>query len=348
MISVAVLIIAFGVTRLYLHFFRGKSPQPKPQRRTQPSPGIFTRFVDDFGGPFTLVMHLALAVVAFITLYLLFYSSFSKNPKGILDSFQTFAIWTRTGTVAHVHPAYTYITWLVRQEAPLLFLGAIGAAVVVLRPRNSFALFAALWAFGLLAAYSLIPYKTPWLLLNFIVPLALIAGYAVQAIYELDKRQLRLTGVVLFIAAAVASYQTVDLNFINYDNDNSYYVYVYAHTKRGTIELVDKIDEIAKQEAGGLTGISILSPDYWPLPWYLRNYSRVGYYGRLAPSTEPILIANENQKAEIESEYGEVYQQVASAEPGGSFELRPGVKLVLYERRKGLSPPAELPPIRQP
>jgi hypothetical protein len=28
----------------------------------------------------------------------------------------------------------------------------------------------------LIAAYSLIPYKTPWLMLNFVVPLALIAG----------------------------------------------------------------------------------------------------------------------------------------------------------------------------
>jgi hypothetical protein len=34
----------------------------------------------------------------------------------------------------------------------------------------------------------------------------------------------------------------------------------------------------------------------------------------------------------------EVYQQVISKEPGGSFDLRPGVKLLLYERRKGFTP----------
>ena len=74
-----------------------------------------------------------------------------------------------------------------RQEGPVLFLGVVGAAIVVLKPKNSLALFAALWAFGLIAAYSLIPYKTPWLALNFIIPLALIAGYAVQVIYELER-----------------------------------------------------------------------------------------------------------------------------------------------------------------
>ena len=67
-----------------------------------------------------------------------------------------------------------------------------------------------------------------------------------------------------------------------------------------------------------------MSPDYWPLPWYLRNFSRVGYFGRMAASTEPIIIANENQKDEIETSFGQFYRQVPSKMPGGSFELGPG------------------------
>jgi uncharacterized protein (TIGR03663 family) len=252
------------------------------------------------------------------------YSSFFTYSKGISASFKTFEIWTKTGTVAHVHPFFTYVYWLAQREGALLFLGIAGAAFIVLNPKKPFALFAALWAFGLLAAYSLIPYKTPWLLLNFVVPLALIAGYGIQVIYELDQRQFRLTGVLLLVAAGFTMYQMIDLNFI------------YAHTTRGMLELVDEIDRIGKQERGGLTGITIVSPDYWPLPWYLRNYSRVGYYGRLAPSTEPMIIANENQKGEMEANFRDLYKQVPSKQPGGSFELRPGVRLILYERRKDL------------
>ncbi len=52
----------------------------------------------------------------------------------------------------------------------------------------------------------------------------------------------------------------------------------------------------------------------------------------MAASTEPIIIANENQKPEIDANFGELYQQVPSKATGGSFELRPGVKLVLYRR----------------
>ena len=337
MISAGVLIIAFGVTRLYLRLRRGKSYTPKPKGRMQAEKGFVSRLVAEFGGPVMVAVWLVLVVAVFVGMYVLFYSSFFTNTKGIYDSLETFKVWTKTGTEAHVHPPFTYLDWLRLQEGPLLILGALGAVFVVLKPKNSLALFSALWAFGLIAAYSLIPYKTPWLLLNFIVPLALVAGYAVQVIFEFDRGQLRMTGVVLLLSVLVATYQTIDLNFVNYDNNDNSYVYVYAHTTRGTLDLVKEIDRVAKEENGGLTGISIVSPDYWPLPWYLRNFSRVGYYGRLAQTTEPIIIANENQKADIEANFGEVYQQVPSSKPGGSFELRPGVKLLLYQRRRGFT-----------
>lgn len=341
LISVAVLIIALALTVVYMRFNR----QPVVQhgsKRKQPAGGL-SRIIDEMGGTGNLIPAVATALFVFFALYLLFYSSFFTNSKGIADSLQTFAIWTRTGTTAHVHPASMYITWLFRLESPLLFLGVTGAAIVVLKPKNSLALFCALWSFGLIAAYSLIPYKTPWLMLNFVVPLTLISGYAIQAIYEMDHGQVRLASAVLLVATAVATYQSIDLNFVNYDNDNPKYVYVYAHTRRGMLDLVNQVEQIAQENSGGLTGITIVSPDYWPLPWYFRNFSRVGYFGRMAASSEPIVIANENQKAEVEANFGSFYRQVPSKVGGGSYELRPGVKLLLYVRRPEAGPSA-LPP----
>lgn len=301
--------------------------------------------MDDLGGATVVIMYTVIALLIFAGLWIAFYSSFFTNLKGIADSIKTFAIWTKTGTGAHVHPFPTYIKWLLSQESPLLLLGAAGALFALVQ-RKPFALFSALWAFGMIAAYSLIPYKTPWLALSFIVPLALIAGYALQAIYELGQHMARLVIVFLILPVCVSGYQTIDLNFKNYDNDDSYYVYVYAHTTRGLLDLVKEVDKIAERQSGNQTGITIISPDYWPLPWYFRNYPRVGYYGRLAPSTESIIIANETQKPDMDANFGEVYQQVESAKDGGSFELRPGVRLLLYERRPNFVP--RLPPsIRQ-
>ena len=345
MISVGVLGIALVVTLVYLRLTRGKSRTPKARGWTQPQQSFVTRLVDDFGGPVVLGVYVLVAACVFAGLWVAFYSSFFTNSKGISDSFKTFQVWTKTGTVAHVHPLFTYVYWLVQREGTLLVLGSLGALAVVLKPKNGLALFSALWAFGLLAAYSLIPYKTPWLLLNFVVPLALVAGYAVQVLFEFEGGQLRLMGAALVIAISVAAYQMIDLNFVNYDNDNESYVYVYAHTTRGLLDLVKEVDRIAKEEDGARTGITIVSPDYWPLPWYFRNYTRVGYFGRLAQTTEQIIIANENQKADVDANYGEVYQQVMSQHEGGTFELRPGVKLLLYRRRQGFIPTA--PPATQ-
>ena len=183
-------------------------------------------------------------------------------------------------------------------------------------------------------------------MLNFVLPLALISGYAIQAIYEMDHAQLRLAAAVLLVAVAVATYQSIDLNFVNYDNDNPKYVYVYAHTRRGMLDLVSQVEQIAKENAGDLTGISIMSPDYWPLPWYFRNFSRVGYFGRMAASSEPMIIVNESQKSEVETNFGPVYRQVPSKEADGSFELRPGVKLLLYVRRPGIMSATEPPSVQ--
>ncbi|HKG58341.1 MAG TPA: flippase activity-associated protein Agl23 [Pyrinomonadaceae bacterium] len=328
MISAGVLIIAFGATWLYTSLMHASRERSGASERV-------SAIIDEIGGKPSLVLNIPLAVIVFVALWILFYSSFFTNYKGLNDSLQTFAVWTKTGREAHVHPPEMYLKWLVWQESPLLFLGAIGAAIAVLRPKNSLALFFALWSFGLIAAYSLIPYKTPWLVLNFIVPLAVIAGYTIQAIYELDHRQLRLAAALLLLAVGIAVYQSIDLNFVNYDNDNEKYVYVYAHTKRHTLNLVNEVERIAKENSGNTTGITIVSPDYWPLPWYFRNFTRVGYYGRMAASTEPVIIANANQKDEVDTNFGHLYQQVPGPDPGETFELRPGVSLLLYQRRRG-------------
>ena len=337
MISAGVLIIAIVLTQLYFSFVRKRTIPTKAKRsvRTQ---NAYSKFVEDLGGGSNLAVWLFLGFVIFVTINILFYSSFFRNyPQGLWDSLKTFQIWTKTGTKQHVHPLLTYGKWLLSQESPVLLLGIVGAGIAVLKPRNSFALFCGLWAFGLIAAYSLIPYKTPWLGLNFIVPLALIAGYGVQMLYELALGRVVVPIIVLLLAAGISTYQTIDLNFYNYDNDDSYYVYVYAHTTRGLLSLVDQVDKIASREPDkAATGITIVSPDYWPLPWYFRNFTRVGYFAQMAPSTEPMIIANENQKAIMEANFGQYYEQVRSGAEDGTFQLRPGVKLLLYIRRDRL------------
>jgi uncharacterized protein (TIGR03663 family) len=344
-ISAAVLAIALATTRLYLWLWKRLFPNHINRRQRRGERGrkeeLPTSVVEKLGGPTMLAVLSVVAIIVFVAVNVLFYSSFFTNyPKGVYDAVKTFEFWTKTGKEMHVHPPMTYVWWLLRQEPPLIFFGTVGAALTVLNPRNTFALFSALWAFGLTAAYSLISYKTPWLVLNFVVPLALISGYALQVLYDWALGEIRLIVAVMLLAVAVSGYKTIDLNFFNYDNDAQSYVYVYAHSRREMLALVDEIEKVAKRTNKGFkTGITIVSQDYWPLPWYLRDYTGVGYHGRMTSSTEPVIIASEGQGAEVQATFGDSYQQIHSGfNSAGSYALRPGVSLLLYVRRDALGP----------
>ncbi len=346
-ISIAVLLIALGLTIIYM-WLTGKSSS-----RRETLSGHVNEVFREMGGTGNILGSFALGLFVFLVLYLIFYTSFFTNYKGLNDSLRTFAVWTKTGSKDHVQAPIMYLRWLGRQELSLLILGTLGAAYVVLKPKNFLALFCALWSFGLIAAYSLIPYKTPWLVLNFIIPLSLISGYVIQKIYDIDEGELRSLGGALVagaltVALGLATYQSIDLNFVNYDNDDPKYVYVYAHTTRGALELVDQVEQIAKERGGAQMGITIVSPDYWPLPWYFRNFDRVGYFGKMAASSEPIIIAREDQKSTMDDDFSALYRQVPSKQPNGTYELRPGVKLLLYLRRPDTGPLVNPPSIRNP
>jgi predicted membrane-bound mannosyltransferase len=75
------------------------------------------------------------------------------------------------------------------------------------------------------------------------------------------------------------------------------------------------------------TSIAVTAPEYWPLPWYLRDHKQVGYYARVATVRERIVLCSEAQEPEIQTTLGEAYQRV------DSYILRPGLRLVLYTLR---------------
>lgn len=268
------------------------------------------------------------AGLLFVAVWVLFYSSFFTNfPKGVGDSVAAFRYWFATGQSSpHAYGPFKYLKWLWTEEAPVLILGALGAIVAVFRATNRFAVFTGFWAVGILCAYSLVSYKTPWCSLNMILPLAMVAGYGLDQLYQ-RIRPLALVAVTA--AAGISLYQAVVLNFYDYDDNNERkHPYVYAHTVRDFLSLINEIDSIAAgYPAGKDIGIVIMSPEHWPLPWYLRSYTRTGYWGKIIDTSEPVLIVHQNQAYEVERVLGNRYRRISS------HDLRPGVRLYLYLRR---------------
>jgi len=314
---------SFGSGGIFLH---------RPHRGS----GTRQRILANFPGSAQLTI--AAAVILFISLNVIFYSSFFSNWQGVGDSLAAFKIWSKTGSSEfHAKPIGTYFGWLWQEEAPVLILAAAGSLIALFEvKKNRFAVFAGAWAFGLLAAYSLIRYKTPWLMLSFIAPMAIAGGYALQILWRrrVGKWQVPLAAPIFVLAILISSYQTIVLNFRQYDNDQ--YIYVYSHTLRETQALVDKVNELAEREGNKQIGVNIAAPEYWPLPWYFRNNPSVGFSGYLAdqydPKATPLLIVRESadekedQVRKLQSEVGTSYQEV------GVYSLRPGVRLALFAR----------------
>lgn len=289
--------------------------------------------IERFGGPVPLITIALVIFAVFILVNVFFYSSFFTNyPKGVSDALKTLNLW-RQRTHEHEHPWYQYAYWLMWEEAVVFVLAGLGALIAVAKGNNRLALFVASWSWGLLAAYSLVGYKTPWITLNFIVPMALTSGYAIDVAYRAlrELNQARLLAFAGLLIAGYCGFQLYQLNFVHYDDDQL--PYVYAHTKRQTLAMLDEIERVAQKNGGAETGIAIVSPDYWPLPWYFRDYGKVGYYQQIVPTNEPIIIGSKAQADQLKATYGDRYVQINSGADEGTYPLRPGVDLLLYVRR---------------
>jgi uncharacterized protein (TIGR03663 family) len=317
--------------------------------------------VQRLGGWSRILILLAAALGLFLFVNILFYSSFFTNSKGVYDSIEAYKVWKKTGESGfHGYGWHKYLQWLVvsneyldwylkggagvapksdwesGEEPFLLLLAATGALIALRETRRRFPLFAALWGFGLLAAYSLIKYKTPWLVLSMLVPFAITGGYAIDWLYRRGVAWRTLTSALLYRVAAfvllgvsliVASVQTYRLNYVHYDDDK--YIYVYAHTRRQYLDMLREVERIVERAGTKYeTAINVAAPEYWPMPWYLRDYQRVGYQSRVIPTTtDAVVITSSSQKAEMQALNGANYQLV------GTYPMRPGVTLNLYARR---------------
>jgi uncharacterized protein (TIGR03663 family) len=276
-----------------------------------------------------LLLIVALTAV-FIYVSVLFFSSFFTYAEGVTGAIKAYAFWTKTGTGDHTQNGTTaYLRWLWTIESPILFLSALGILIAFVKARHRFAMFAGLWAFGLFLAYTIIPYKTPWLALSFILPMCLVAGYGINEMLAARDRAMKgIAALLLATSIGVLGYQAWDVNFNRYDDDTV--PYVYAHTRRGFLDLVRQVEYYAEKSGKGKDAtIEIVSPDYWSMPWYTRHYTRANYHGRIidANTAEMIVAKKGDQNDDVMRKYSAHYKYA------GEYPLRPGVDLMLLVRR---------------
>jgi len=228
----------------------------------------------------------AAAVAIFLLVF--FYSGNFFHWGGLLGPFKALAVWTQTGTGGQGHAKeaydllpflnYYWLALLARYEWPAL--AGLVWSVRYAWPSPAAPRLLAILGGGVLLAYSLVPYKTPWCIISILWPWFLFFGAAVAA----AKRNIvRWVAMALVIASAVAA---IRLNFFRHEDDSEPYVYVQTYKAIGT--LTDPLLALAAADPrAALTPGSIYLESYYPLPWMLGDFPNIGYFGGTVPKELP-------------------------------------------------------------
>jgi uncharacterized protein (TIGR03663 family) len=270
---------------------------------------------------------LAGTALAFAAVWVLLFTSFLTDPAGVLSPFRAVLLWTEKGVegAGHTRP-WDYFPRILLSFETAVSAGALLGAWVALRRRDPFGLFCALWAAGQLAAYSVIPYKTPWLVLNIVLPAALTAGVLAREVAASPSPGLRRGGAALLaVVLALTAWRAVEVSFRRYDDPEL--LLIYAPTDRDVRRLVTYVEEAADRAPDDreLT-IKLLSPHLWPLPWYLRDLGRIVHRPRLdaeAKLDADVVIVAVDRESRLRVQ--ETYQRRV-------FRLRPRQTVAVYSQ----------------
>jgi len=218
------------------------------------------------------------AAITFLIAGILLFTWFGQNWSALADLFRAIPhLAARAGGEGHEKPFWYYLVLLAGGWSGSLILGL--SLLGVFRATNSFArLSLAIYAILIGVIYSAIPYKTPWLALNFWLPLALLAGFAVEWLWLASPKFSRRATILICGGALglLIAHDTRQRVFIFPADEKN--PYAYAHTTEDLLGLPVRLEELTQQNKIQNPRIAVIAADAWPLPWYLRKFSNVGFW----------------------------------------------------------------------
>lgn len=240
---------------------------------------------------------------------------------------------------AHVHPWHYYLGLLIGRplgtpprltELPLLGLAAAGLLAAAAAPRRDPRRLIALYALLLALCYTLLPYKTPWCMGGFLHGFTLLGGMGAAFLAGrvrplLARVPVRCALLALLVLLGLHARRAAIPYAADHRNP-----YVYAQTVPDAVRLAERVAALARlHPEGERMPVQVVAPgaDYWPLPWYLRGLTRVGWWSEPPERPDaPVLIAAASLAEALQARLpGDYHASV--------YGLRPGVLLQLFVER---------------
>ncbi len=273
----------------------------------------------------------------FLVLYVVLFSSFFTHMQGLWDGIITYLhYFERAGGAGHEKPFGYYfgMFWLHRSEgvwwSELSILFLTSASWVYLTRKAFFKegkpdIVWYLGTAGLIQffVYSVIAYKTPWLMLFSYSTSALLIGAFMS---ELLKKRMasKIVAYALVLILALELVDRLKLSTGRYAAD-ARNPYLYVHTVKPFLKLEASLREMIEQRN---PTVAIVSADFgWPIPWYFREYDKMGYFTDTnIPEDLDVYIVD--ARLDIPPWLNEIERF--------DFEfhgLRPGVPMLVYSRK---------------
>ena len=259
--------------------------------------------------------HAVIAGCVFLLTAALFYTGFGKNPEGIIDAFRTyFAYETIPG---HEKPFGWYLELMLWptlkgfywHELPIFLLALVGGFAafssrfgagrskldgggptsgrnlrggVAPSPINEsidrkWAKFFVYAAIAHFLIYSLIAYKTPWLMLTPWLHVILLAGYGAKCAFEQFSLPWKGAYALLLVFSIISSYVIAERASGLFQSD-ARNPYAYSPTPNNMEEIHSRLNEMLEASPELDTALGVIGKHYGPLPWYLRAFKNVGYW----------------------------------------------------------------------
>jgi uncharacterized protein (TIGR03663 family) len=223
--------------------------------------------------------------LVFLFTTVLLFTWFGQNWGVFVDLFRAVPhLAARAGGEGHEKPFWYYAKLLCDGWSGgfILALAGLGIFLILFKRQGRRSgepdFFLVIYGMGIFAIYSLIPYKTPWLALNFWLMIALLAGMAVEwawfATGKFSWRAVIVAGLIML--GLLMAHDTRKRVFVEPADENN--PYAYAHTVEDLLGLPERIAALSQQENLAQPRIAVVAADAWPLPWYLRKYSQVGFW----------------------------------------------------------------------
>jgi hypothetical protein len=263
------------------------------------------------------------------------------------------------GGGGHEKPWNYYLTLIFWRREGFLWTQALIGGLAIVGMLNAFldrrradhkrAALVALstYAIVLLIIYSVIPYKTPWSVMGVVYAFALLSGLGARTIFRVftDVPAIKFA-LALALAGGIynlcrqTSY-AVDLGYTGetrYAASESHNPYAYSHTVPNLVALSARIHELArKNPAGKAMPVQVIQSEQgWPLPWYLRDLTHVGYQSEIPAKIDaPVLVVDADREAAVRKILGEGWES-------STWGLRAGITLTLLVNPSPTQKHAEL------